>query len=146
MDMTRAYQTQANSGIRGFALAANRPRFVIQDEIDSKQASELWWSMHTRAAIEVSADGKSAILSQSGKRMRATIISPKGASFQTMKAEPLPGVYQNEYQSKNEGIQKSVIKPTDVKATAIRIEIIPIRTDADLKTRSLPFHALRPPR
>lgn len=139
MDMSKAYQTQVNSAVRGYALTANRSKFVIQDEIDLIQPSVVWWNMHTRAVITVSADGKTAILSQSGKRMRASLVSPAGASFLSMKAEPLPEMYQNAYQTTNGGIQKLAIKLSGVKNTTIRVEIIPVLTDADLSVATLPL-------
>ena len=139
MDMTKAYQTQVNSAIRGYALTDNRSRIIIQDEIDLKQSSVLWWNMHTRASITVSADGKTAILSQSGKRMRATIVSPSGASFLSMKAEPLPEMYQNSYQTLNTGIQKLAIKLTGVQKTTIMVEFVPVLNDSDLTKQSLPL-------
>lgn len=139
MDMTMAYQTQVNSAIRGYALTDNRSRIIIQDEIVLKQSSVLWWNMHTRASITVNADGKTAILSQSGKRMRATIVSPSGASFLSMKAEPLPEMYQNSYQTLNIGIQKLAIKLTGVQKTTIMVEFVPILNDSDLTKSSLPL-------
>lgn len=139
LNMTQAYQTQVTSAIRGFALTSDRSRFIIQDEVNLKQPSVLWWNMHTRATITVSADGRTAILSQSGKQMRATIVSPSGASFQSLKAEPLAEMYQNSYQTLNTGIQKLAIKLTGVQNTTIMVEFVPILNENDLISPSLPL-------
>ena len=108
----RAYlRTRVNYAHRGFALADNRTRILIQDELEPVQESEVWWSMHTPAQIQVSEDGKSAVLSQGGKRLLARLVTPghEEAVFQALKAEPLPGAYQNPNQVVNTGIQKLAV-------------------------------------
>ena len=132
IDMTKAYQTQANSAKRGYALTDNRSRIVIQDELDLKKKSEVSWFMHTRATIEVSADGKTAILTQQGKRMKASLVSPKEGEFLSMKAELLPETCQNANQTINTGIQKLAVKIDGVQKTTIVVEFIPIYKEEDL--------------
>jgi hypothetical protein len=133
IDMTKAYQTQANSAKRGYALTDNRSRFILQDELDLKAKSEVWWFMHTRAIIEVSADGKSAILTQQGKRMKASLVSPKEGKFLSLKAEPLPETCQNANQTVNTGIQKLAVKIEGVQKMTIVVEFTPIYKEEDLK-------------
>lgn len=130
VDMTAAYRTQATKAFRGFKLTNNRSTIIIQDELELKKASDVWWFMHTRANIEVSADGKSAILSQGGKNMYARLISPANGIFLALKAEPLPNTMQNAFQTPNTGIQKLTVKVPEVTNTVIVVEIAPESTQA----------------
>jgi hypothetical protein len=126
MNITDAYRTQANSAIRTFSLTDNRSKIVIEDELDLKQVSEVWWFMHTRARITVSADGLKATLSQKGKKMEAVLVSPANGKFVAMEAKPMPNTAQNAYQTPNTGIQKLAIKIDGVQKTNIRVELIPV--------------------
>lgn len=105
------YRTRVHSARRGFALTDDRRRVIIQDEIDPVQPCEIWWSMHTPAKIEISGDGKTAILSRFGKYLKAQLLTPDhpDSVFLAMKAEPLPGALQNKYQEINKGIQKLAV-------------------------------------
>jgi len=89
-DLSEAYaQNGAKSVIRGITFL-NREQLLIQDEVQADNA-ELWWFMHTRADIEVSNGGKSALLTQNGKRLMAHIVSGPATAFFTVKdARPLP--------------------------------------------------------
>jgi len=138
IDMTQAYKTQANSATRGFALTENRSKIIIQDELDLKQVSDVWWFMHTRATIKISVDGKTAILTQKGKRMRASLVSPSQGKFLSLAAEPLPQMYQHSNQALNTGIQKLSIKICGIQKTTIMVELIPIMQDADLSEPTMP--------
>lgn len=139
MDMTAAYSTQASSAKRGYALTGNRSRIIIQDEITLSEQSTVWWNMNTRASIEVSKDGKTAILSQSGKRLRACLISPHDGSFLAMKAVALPESYSNYAETPNLSIQRLSIKLEGVNSTTIMVEFTPINNETDLNLPTLPL-------
>lgn len=139
IDMTKAYQTQVNSAKRGYALTAERSKIVIQDELDLKQSSDVWWFMHTRSKIEISSDGKTAFLTQEGKKMRAILVSPIESKFLSLAAEPLPETSQNANQATNNGIQKLAVQITGVQKTTITVEFVPILKDADLTQTALPL-------
>ena len=85
LDMSPAYsQSYAADVKRGAMLTNNRKTMIIQDEVkgifdydeetDGFQ-SELYWFAHTAASIEVSPDGRSAVLTQGQKRLHAQIVS-----------------------------------------------------------------------
>jgi hypothetical protein len=139
INMTQAYQTQANSVKRGYALTADRKKIIIQDELDLKKVSEVWWFMHTRATIKVGEDGKTAILSQMGKQMRAILVSPAEGNFLAMKAEPLPETCQNANQAINTGIQKLAIRINGVQKTTIMVELVPVLHKTDIKKAAMPL-------
>lgn len=85
-DLIAAYAKQATKVQRGIAL--NGRAVVIQDEIAAAKPAEVWWFMHTGA--DVRCDGATAILTLKGKRLTARVLSPPGATFEVMPAEPLP--------------------------------------------------------
>ncbi|MBL9131736.1 MAG: heparinase II/III family protein [Verrucomicrobiaceae bacterium] len=80
VDMTKAYSKDAKDVHRGImAVRGEAPYIVIQDDLQIKNSKTLTWKMHTKA--EIAPEGASAKLTQGGKTLLATIISPKGAAF-----------------------------------------------------------------
>ncbi len=90
IDMTDAYRTTAAQAKRGYALLDGRNAFLLQDEIVVKEATDVYSFMYTEAKIEVAPDGQSAILTQNGKMMKATLQSNCRATLVDMAAEPFP--------------------------------------------------------
>jgi len=90
VDMTEAYRESAESVQRGFGLIADKNAFLLQDEIKVKKGTDVYSFMHTTADVEISGDGKSAIMSLGGKKMKARLLSPKNGKFSMMDAVPLP--------------------------------------------------------
>lgn len=85
-DLGPAYAQSARAVLRGIALRGRD--MLVQDEVRADKPVELWWFMHTRA--EMKCDGAKAILTQGGEQLTATILSPPGATFESLPAEPLP--------------------------------------------------------
>lgn len=99
---------------RGAKLDDMRRVATIQDEIRLAKPAEMYWFAHTRANIQISEDGKSAILERQGKRLLAKIVNGDGATFSVMDAVPLPTSPQNDKQNKNVGIRKLTIHMPEV--------------------------------
>ena len=125
-DLTPAYSKSAQSVRRGIALL-NRSDVLIQDEIDAKPPGEFWWFMHTPAKIKL--DGSSAILTLGKKQMHARILSPVGATFIALKAEPLPDSPHPEGQADDSHISKLAVHFKD--AQHVRLAILISEDDAD---------------
>jgi len=80
VDMTDAYGKAAKDVHRGaLVVRGTKPYAVIQDDLVIKTTQTITWSMHTKA--EIAADGAKATLTQGGKTLIATIVSPEGATF-----------------------------------------------------------------
>ena len=106
-DISDAYSKEdVISSRRGVRLDADRRRTTIQDEVRLKKISEFFWFAHTCANIDISTDGKSAVLDINGKKLLAKIISGAGAKFTVMEAAPLPTSPIVVGQDNNEGIRK----------------------------------------
>lgn len=101
-DMTAAYADVATSLKRGVALV-NRKQVLVQDEIECKSPVEALWTMHTEAEIGVKSP-REALLTLGGAALRARILEPQDARFDTVSAEQAPP------QKQNKGISKLVVR------------------------------------
>ncbi len=123
-DLSAAYPF-LTSAKRGLHLA-NNGSLRIQDELDSggKEATILWF-MHTPAKIEISQDGRSATLFQEGKTLRADLISPTDARFESMEAVPLSTSPNPPGQMVNNGITKLVVRSEFKNKESLVVDLTP---------------------
>jgi hypothetical protein len=96
-DLTAAYPGTAKQILRGVALL-DRARILVQDDLsDLHSGLPLHWGMVTAAKITVSANGRTATLTQRGSTLRAAILAPADAVFEvTSTRPPTPEENQNE--------------------------------------------------
>ena len=71
-DLTGIYGEWVNDYKRGFLVSDERNTLTVRDEVSLKGQSDLRWNMITKAEIKISADGKSAVLTQNGKKLKVT--------------------------------------------------------------------------
>ena len=129
IDMTPAFFDDVTVAKRGLKLEDNRKRIVLQDEITCKAPSEIWWFMHTKAVIELQADGKSAILTQNGKKLWVGLKASENAKFMVMDAKPL-GTSPNPVQNNlNAGVKKLAIYCEGVSSLNLSVTFIPMKED-----------------
>ncbi|MCU6709749.1 Ig-like domain-containing protein [Paenibacillus sp. J5C_2022] len=124
-DLTSAYD-KAASIMRGVKLLDERRQFLVQDEIQMKVPSDVLWFMHTRAAIAISADGTSALLSQDGRQLWVKLLTPADASFSVMDAAPLATSPNPADQTGNYGVKKLTVKREGVLNETISIWMVPL--------------------
>lgn len=123
LDMTDAYRMNgAIDVIRDFELYNDYSSLKITDNIKCLIPSEVYWFMHTKADINISEDGKTAILTIGDKQIMAT--SHADGVFSVMKAEALDGAY--EYDAEYSDIQKLTVKLEEVKKAEICITLEPV--------------------
>jgi hypothetical protein len=91
LNLTGVYERDAWRVRRGVGLRNKRQTVVIQDELQAKKPSQVWWSMHTLATVELLQNGRVAILTMGDKRLWMEIQAPFHASFSVMDASYLPG-------------------------------------------------------
>lgn len=120
-DMTDAYRNQAESVQRGIMLRDDKETLILQDEIRLKEESDVWWFAHTKANIEISADGKRAALNLEGKTLQCEIVSDIDAVFTVMDAVPLETSPQVEGQNPNANIRKLAIHLENCKDAVITV-------------------------
>ena len=126
LDLTPAYQKSATRVRRSFLLERGRA-FTVTDRITCAKPSEIWSFFHTAADVKLASDGKSAVLSQKGKKMRVVLREPASAVFRVLPAEPLPGSPNPTEQTSNKGVRKLAIHLTGTKEAnmSVRFEKIP---------------------
>jgi hypothetical protein len=125
-DLTPAYRKDAQSVRRGIALL-DRQHLLVQDEVRAGAPVAAWWFMHTAAGIDIASDGRSATLKQGGATLRAELLSPPQAAFETRPAAPLPGSPNPERQNRNEGIRKLTVHLADAREFRIAVLLTPLR-------------------
>jgi len=125
-DLTPAYQEHAASAKRGTALIDHRRQLIVQDEIEAKVPSELYWFMHTRANIEIQDGGKGALLTQGDKRLWVQILSPADAALSVMEPVPLPTSPNPSGQTPNFGLKKLTIHMQDVLRSTVSVWMVPL--------------------
>ena len=81
--------------------------------------------MHTATSARIGDDGRTAILEQAGKELRAEILSPENARFQLIDAQPLPSSPHPERQAKNEHIRKLAIHLSGITDSRIAVLLAP---------------------
>jgi hypothetical protein len=86
-DLTDPYKIQVTHASRGVALI-DRRQVLVQDEVQAPRPVEIVWNFHTRAQIAL--QGDKATLTQGKARMQARILSPAGAHFEVISANPAP--------------------------------------------------------
>jgi hypothetical protein len=123
-DLTPAYERHARAVLRGISLQ-DRQRVLIQDELRMRQASDVWWFMHTRSRIEEMAGGRDAVLIQGDARLWARIMQPENARFTVMDAVPLPTSVNPQGQGINEGVHKLSIHLKGVAEARVAVSLVP---------------------
>jgi len=124
-DLTAAYKQNARKVWRGIAIP-ERNKLLVQDEIQTDKPAEVWWFMHTPAAMRIEDDGRTAILKQVGVELRAELLSPAAATFQIMDAQPLPSSPNPERQAKNETSKNLTIHLTGVRNVRLAVRLLPV--------------------
>lgn len=85
-DLSAAYAPAGNQVVRGVALLGTS--VLVQDEVKVGEPADLWWLLHTGAKI--TCKDQKATLSRHGAHLTVSLLSPEGARFEVMPAEPLP--------------------------------------------------------
>jgi hypothetical protein len=123
-DLTPAYATKARRVQRGIALL-NGDKLLVQDEVGADAPLELWWFMHTAASGSIGNDGRTATLEQAGKQLRAEILSPEGAKFELMAAQPLGTSPHPERQATNGNVRKLAIHLRGISDARLAVLLVP---------------------
>ncbi|HEY3282587.1 MAG TPA: heparinase II/III family protein [Armatimonadota bacterium] len=123
-DLSPAYAPQASGTRRGIALL-NRRSVLIQDEVMAGKPVDLWWFLHTRAAVELSPDGRGATLTQDGKQLHLRLLSPDSARLTVMDAAPLPASPHPAKQNPNSGVRKLAIHLPNTQDLRLAVELTP---------------------
>ena len=123
LNMTDAYRMNGVLwAARDFELYDDYSSLKITDSVICCVPSEIYWFMHTKADIEISEDGRTAILTIGDKQLKAT--SHADGVFSVMAAERLSGEW--EYDEDYSDIQKLTVKVDGVYKADICITLEPV--------------------
>ena len=126
-DLTPAYYPKVNRVLRGIALQKQRQQVLLQDEIQTDTPIDLLWFMHTRADIQISKDGKTAMLYQDGERLWVKLLNPKpNYRFTVMNAQPLPSSPNPKDQEKNSNLRKLTIELEKIDNEQLAVLFVPL--------------------
>jgi len=123
-NLTHAYGNRAKRIERGVTMI-DRRYVVVQDEIESTHA-DIWWFMHTPAAVRLEGEGRTATLQLNGKQLEARILSPASARFEVRTAAPLPTSPNPARQRSNDGVRKLAIHLPNTAGLRLTVAFIPL--------------------
>jgi hypothetical protein len=124
-DLSGAYKSGAANVKRGMMIFDGRAKLMLQDEIKLKSLSEVYWFMHTSAAVNISDDGRSVMLENTGERVRMDILSPAEAVFEAGPASALATSPNPPENSPNPGLSRLNIHLLNVKSTTVTVVFTP---------------------
>ena len=122
-DMTSAYD--AESVVRGIKLNKKTLTVTVQDEIRTKSASDnVFWFGHTKSVVEISDDGREALLTIDGVKMKAVLLAD--GKFSLMHAGTTEwSENQAEGQNPNEGYTRLTVHLNGKTVYTISVAILP---------------------
>jgi hypothetical protein len=122
-DLSDVYKRDVNSYERTVELNRKNKLITVKDDFIAKTPSTVWWSMHTKAEIQVSKNGKSAVLLQNGKKMNMRVSGVKNARFQVLPATYLPGeTFPLTKNSENADFRKIAVKLENSMKASLKVE------------------------
>ena len=142
VNMLNAYKAyKATAANRGLMLFDNRSRVLLRDEVTCSASSKIYWFAHTKAAVTLSSDKKTAELTLNGKTLLAQICSPSSAKFTLMDAEPLSTSPKPTGEKSREEYRKLSICLSGVTSANIAVVFTPIVEESD-RNKSLPTESI----
>jgi len=126
-DLTDSYKQNGARRVRRGIKLVDRSTLLVCDELQLEFPSDVWWFMHTQAAVTVADDGRTARLRQGGKQVEVSLLdAPEGAKFVLMPAERLassPAPTPGELGA--EGYHKLAVKVTGVMDFRLAVALTP---------------------
>jgi hypothetical protein len=120
-DLTEAYADQVKHATRRVSLSGKQ--LTIEDQLQADRPVEVIWHMHTRAKIET--NGDRATLSEGEKHLEARILSPPGAKFEIVPADPPPAEKANPPMRLNiPRLKQKLIVRLPQKVTELQLKVV----------------------
>ena len=124
LDMTQAYMRNGvQSVVRELSMLPDYAGIRIIDKIECKAGSDIYWFAHTTAAIEITENGKNAILRKDGKEITAVLGEGGAGRFTVMEAVPLPESPARDNTDENREYRKLTVHLQGVKEAVIDVTI-----------------------
>jgi hypothetical protein len=139
-EMSSCYKMNAYSVQRGVMLDKVSKNLLIQDEIHTRGAADVYNFMHTKASIIIDASGRKATFTQGSKKMIAYLLSPADVKFTVMNAEALPQSksIMTTGQNPNTGYRKLVVNIKDSSDIRLAVWLVPFNAITDAEPTTMP--------
>lgn len=132
-DLTKTYAASAKSYRRGIEMTNDRTTFAVQDEVELLQPEEVYSFYNINdCSAEISADGKSVILSNNGRYVKANIICDSEYELSIMSTNPLPTSPQPEGNRIIREIKRIAIHFPKIQKVSLRVEFTPYLAEEEL--------------
>lgn len=124
LNLQPCYHRDLSAYTRTISLNNKKKIIRITDMIDAKLPAEVWWSMFTRARIDIQTGGQSVILSEGEESIVIRLVKGTGAYFRVLPADYLPNQsFPLTKNSPNTGFQRLAIHLSQTKSANIEVEI-----------------------
>jgi sialate O-acetylesterase len=134
-DLTDCYFRDVKEYKRGILLTKDKT-ILIQDEFKCIGKKNIWWSMHTKASILLTNNGKTAILTLGDKKMSFNIKATLDAKFEILPATYLPGEnFPLTLNSKNEGFKKLAVHIKNADSGILQILVHEFHPDIKINSK-----------
>ncbi len=135
VDLTNLYSKMRVSSVqRGFRFDRTDDSLIVQDEITAASAPEIYWFMHVKLAwanrasnFAISADGKTATITNGSNVLQCRILSGTGATFSLMEAKSLPSSPVVAGQASTSGFTKLTIRYTGTTNERLTVWMVPLK-------------------
>lgn len=127
-DLTAAYQGLSRVW-RGVAVSNRDGSLLVQDEIISSTAAEVWWFMHVKLSasqVQISDDGASAMLTSGTNRLWVRVLDGSGAQLTLVDPVPLATSPNPSGQNANVGYKKLAIHLSNVTNRTLAVWMVPL--------------------
>ena len=140
-EMSSTYKYHAYSVQRGIMFDKAAQNLLIQDEIHTRGAADIYSFMHTKAAISVDGTGSKATFTIGTKKMVAYLLSPAKAKFTIMDAKALPESQpiMASGQNTNTGYRKLCVNLKDSTDIRLSVWLVPFSATSDPEPTTMPL-------
>lgn len=127
IDLTDCYERDLHFYERTIGMDRKKKQMFVQDHLKCrKNDSYIWWLMHTMADIALEEKGRVAILEVNGKRMKAEIEAPIGATFQILPASYLlEEAFPMTRNTENKGFRRLAVELAKVETVDLKVVFSP---------------------
>jgi len=129
-DLSEVYSDYVTSYKRGIKTCNNRTKIIIQDEVETLEPSEIFWSINTPAQIEI-INNESAVLVINEKKVYVQIHSDADYELGIMASEKLPTSPQTDGQRVYPEYRKLYLRAENVSEMNLMVEFTPYSDDAE---------------
>lgn len=129
-DLSASQAVAAGTWLRGIRVVPTAMQVVLQDEFSLPSGITTRWGLHTSAVVDISQNGRSAVLYKGGQRLQLELSAASGARLRATPAAP-SAVSPSPAQDVNQGVTKLVVDVPGGSAQTIAVTMTLLPPAAD---------------